>query len=162
MKRLSTRGLCCVLLWSASPQAAVTGRILRCESADQERNYCLAYIRSSARLARQLSLADCRYLESWGYDAGGVWVDKGCRAEFFIRETQDLADSTEKPDPSVTELMNMTIMAETLNSDKMPDWSVPLTEHLKIGVDYNHFYPLQPYDYWQDFWLLPAFLRIEF
>jgi len=143
-------------------QSSVTGRILRCESIDNDHNYCLAYIRGGVKLVRQLSLEDCHYQDSWGYDKGGVWVDQGCRAEFFIRETQSLEDVVEEPDNGTVELMNMTIVAETLNKETMPDWSYSLNENIKIGVNYNDL-PL-PYssEDWQSFWFLPAILTINF
>ena len=32
----------------------------------------------------RLSVADCDYRESWGWNRDSVWVDKGCRAEFEV------------------------------------------------------------------------------
>lgn len=36
------------------------------------------------RLWQRLSEADCDYRESWGWNRDGVWVDRGCRAEFEV------------------------------------------------------------------------------
>ncbi len=143
-------------------QATVTGRVLRCESIDHDRSYCLAYIRGSVKLLRQLSLEDCRYQQSWGYDEGGVWVEQGCRGEFFIRETQRLEELLEEPDSNMMELMNMTIVAETVSNNALPDWSYSLSEHIKIGVNYNDWGKIPLPEDWQSFWFLPALLKISF
>jgi hypothetical protein len=54
-----------------------------CSSDNGQRQYCKADTRHGVRLIRQTSGFDCRQT-SWGYDAGGVWVDRGCRAEFDL------------------------------------------------------------------------------
>ena len=40
--------------------------------------------RSRARALDRSAIAACVLGDSWGYDATGVWVDKGCRAEFVL------------------------------------------------------------------------------
>jgi len=57
---------------------------LRCSSDLGTRQYCEADTRGHVRIARQISESACRLGYSWGYDANGVWVDHGCRAEFQI------------------------------------------------------------------------------
>lgn len=59
-------------------------QIVRCESQQGRYEYCSADTREGVDLQRQLSDADCRYGDSWGYDRGGIWVDNGCRAEFRL------------------------------------------------------------------------------
>ena len=58
---------------------------LRCESTDMNYRLCPAGgpVRS-ARLVRQLSGSGCTESQTWGWKADGVWVDKGCRAEFEV------------------------------------------------------------------------------
>lgn len=58
-------------------------RLVRCES-DGDYRHCRADFRNGVRLHRQLSRSSCRQNESWGYDRRGVWVDRGCRAEFSL------------------------------------------------------------------------------
>ncbi|MBK6435774.1 MAG: DUF3011 domain-containing protein [Rhodanobacteraceae bacterium] len=58
--------------------------VIRCESYRERRNSCPVDIRRGARLDRQLSKGVCREGYSWGWDRRGVWVDKGCRADFVI------------------------------------------------------------------------------
>ncbi len=35
-------------------------------------------------MLRQHGNADCRQGYSWGYDQRGIWVDRGCRADFEV------------------------------------------------------------------------------
>ena len=58
-------------------------RVMRCES-DGDYRHCRADVQVRVSLRRQLSRADCRYNDTWGYDRRGVWVDGGCRAEFAL------------------------------------------------------------------------------
>jgi hypothetical protein len=55
-----------------------------CESHDNRYRHCPTRIRRGADLVRQLSDKDCVYNRSWGYDANGLWVDRGCRGEFSV------------------------------------------------------------------------------
>ncbi|MDP9269246.1 MAG: DUF3011 domain-containing protein [Acidobacteriota bacterium] len=58
---------------------------VRCESTEAsgyQRNYCRADTRGGVRLSRKLSDSECVQGSGWGYDAGGVWVDRGCSADF--------------------------------------------------------------------------------
>lgn len=57
------------------------GRLV-CESVGSDYQYCPADTDRRVRLVRQLSKAPCREGDSWGYDKRGIWVDRGCRAEF--------------------------------------------------------------------------------
>jgi hypothetical protein len=59
-------------------------RLIVCES-DGHRRRCPAEIRYGVELTRQLSKRDCIRDDTWGWDENGVWVDRGCRAEFAIR-----------------------------------------------------------------------------
>jgi hypothetical protein len=55
-----------------------------CASDDGNRNYCQADTRVAPRIIRQRSEADCIYGRTWGFDRRGVWVDRGCRADFEV------------------------------------------------------------------------------
>lgn len=61
------------------------GQTLRCESQDNRTRQCNASIRRDVRLVRQLSDTRCIEGQNWGWDRRGVWVSRGCRAEFEIR-----------------------------------------------------------------------------
>lgn len=60
------------------------GQTLRCESDNERTQRCSANVRRSVQLQRQLSKTPCIEGQSWGWDRGGVWVSRGCRAEFRI------------------------------------------------------------------------------
>ncbi|HWU71288.1 MAG TPA: DUF3011 domain-containing protein [Pseudoxanthomonas sp.] len=60
------------------------GRTIRCDSNDNRQKYCPADTRSGVQLTRQISKTRCQEGYNWGYDRGGIWVDRGCRAEFRI------------------------------------------------------------------------------
>lgn len=58
------------------------GGRFRCESQDNRTRHCRADTRGGVRIVRQLSDSPCIQGRSWGYDNNGVWVSRGCRAEF--------------------------------------------------------------------------------
>lgn len=64
----------------------VTGTSLVCESKNNIKHTCRADVRSGVMIARQLSDNACVRGKTWGTNREGVWVDKGCRAEFTISD----------------------------------------------------------------------------
>ena len=65
------------------PSSGGQGQTLTCSSDDGKRNYCNTDTRRGVRLTRQISGSPCIQGQTWGYDNRGVWVDRGCRAEFL-------------------------------------------------------------------------------
>jgi hypothetical protein len=61
-----------------------TTRRLVCESQDERPRHCDADVRYGVRLVRQISRSACIRGQSWGTDARGIWVSRGCRAEFEV------------------------------------------------------------------------------
>lgn len=57
---------------------------LRCESRSGGPVHCPAETAQGVRLTRQLSSFECELGRSWGFDADGIWVARGCRAEFEV------------------------------------------------------------------------------
>jgi hypothetical protein len=55
-------------------------RTFSCAASDKKRHYCQADTRGGVRLVS----GNCAYGKAWGYDAGGVWVERGCSAAFEI------------------------------------------------------------------------------
>lgn len=58
-----------------------------CQSARERYAHCApasGKIVTSARLVRQLSRTGCHRGHNWGFDARGVWVNRGCRASFDL------------------------------------------------------------------------------
>ena len=60
--------------------------MLVCESQDGRRNHCSADTSMGVRLYRQMSDSECVLNSTWGFDQNGIWVSKGCRAEFALGE----------------------------------------------------------------------------
>jgi hypothetical protein len=59
---------------------------IRCESSGNSYRLCPANIGrgGGVRIARQLSSASCRQGDSWGWQPNGIWVNRGCRADFVV------------------------------------------------------------------------------
>lgn len=56
-----------------------------CQSLDGQRTFCRADMsRGPAQLTRQLGDVRCIEGQTWGRQEGGIWVDRGCRAEFVL------------------------------------------------------------------------------
>jgi len=93
--RKVTTAIACLLsaTWGATvPQAAPPApageapeRTITCSSWNYRYRYCRADTDNRVRLERQISVASrCRFGDTWGYDSRGVWVDRGCQAEFGV------------------------------------------------------------------------------
>lgn len=77
--------LALAICWCALPHHASAQTII-CESRHHRVQYCDAGdTRGGVDLVRQLSEAPCEQSRSWGYDGDGIWVDRGCKAEFRVR-----------------------------------------------------------------------------
>ena len=60
-------------------------QVVTCSSDNGRRNWCDVGGRRDIRLSRQISGSACIQGQTWGIDRRGIWVDNGCRAEFFVR-----------------------------------------------------------------------------
>jgi hypothetical protein len=58
--------------------------VVRCESFGLRQNFCAVDTRRGIRLANDHSNGRCRIGQTWGYNAQGVWVSGGCRADFAV------------------------------------------------------------------------------
>ncbi len=79
-KLIATAFILSVTVWPL-PTYAQSGT-LNCASNDKRYHYCRADTQNRVRLVRQYSGSPCDRGYSWGYDYRGIWVDRGCRAEF--------------------------------------------------------------------------------
>jgi Protein of unknown function (DUF3011) len=75
-------GLIVVAFVIFSPKSSA--QTLSCSSDDGHRHYCPADTRGGVRLLKQRSDSACNQGYSWGFDRGGIWVDRGCRADFIV------------------------------------------------------------------------------
>jgi hypothetical protein len=60
------------------------GNRITCASDDGRRHYCPIKTRGYANMVNQRSGSPCIQGQTWGWDRGGVWVDRGCRADFIV------------------------------------------------------------------------------
>jgi hypothetical protein len=68
----------------ARPAAAQS--TIACESREYQYAFCpVAGGVEDARLREQRSRSDCIEGRTWGWDRGGVWVDRGCEGVFEVR-----------------------------------------------------------------------------
>lgn len=58
--------------------------VITCSSNDGRRNFCQVYTGRGVRLVNQRSGSPCVQGQTWGYNNKGVWVDRGCRADFAV------------------------------------------------------------------------------
>lgn len=63
---------------------ASSGQTIYCPSDDGKLHHCDADTRGGVQLTNQRSGSPCTQGYSWGYDARGIWVDHGCRADFAL------------------------------------------------------------------------------
>jgi len=64
-------------------------QIVRCESNDGRQRMCPVSTRGGVRMVRQLSKAPCIEGQSWGRNRDGIWVQRGCRADFEVGYRRD-------------------------------------------------------------------------
>jgi hypothetical protein len=57
---------------------------VKVESKGMQRVYKRVDTKGGVRLSKQRSREACVEGVSWGFDRDGIWVDKGCRAEFVV------------------------------------------------------------------------------
>jgi Protein of unknown function (DUF3011) len=58
--------------------------VVTCSSNDGRRRYCDADTSEGVILLREHGDSSCRMGSSWGFDRRGIWVDRGCRADFQL------------------------------------------------------------------------------
>ena len=77
-----------VAVAALSPEPASAQQSLTCNSRNNERTVCNADTRGGVRLSIQHSDAPCVRGRSWGVLRNGVWVSRGCRAQFLVGDTR--------------------------------------------------------------------------
>ena len=75
-----------VLAVTVIPAAQGQGGQIFCSSSGN-RSFCDAHTRGGVLLRRELrNSQQCVEGATWGYDNRGIWVDRGCRAEFELTQ----------------------------------------------------------------------------
>jgi hypothetical protein len=70
--------------WAQSGITAQNGRNVTCASDDGRRHVCRVDTSRGVQLTNQRSGSPCVQGQTWGYSRHGIWVDRGCRADFFL------------------------------------------------------------------------------
>jgi hypothetical protein len=76
---------CCSSLRAQSGTTAQRGRRITCASDDGRRHFCPVHTGGGVEMVNQRSGSPCVQGRTWGYDRRGIWVDRGCRADFVVR-----------------------------------------------------------------------------
>lgn len=71
-------------LLAAGFSSSASAKDITCKSNNYKYRHCKADTASGVRLKKVKSKAPCVKDQSWGWDRNGVWVDKGCEAEFEL------------------------------------------------------------------------------
>ncbi|MGH9714849.1 MAG: DUF3011 domain-containing protein [Candidatus Acidiferrales bacterium] len=82
----------CIIGMPGSASAQRIGTYdLTCSSNDEQWHQCGTSFTNinNVELLRQISGSPCIKGQTWGFDARGVWVDRGCRAEFRVYGSGD-------------------------------------------------------------------------
>lgn len=72
---------------SLHAQSGITeqnGRSVTCASDDGKRHLCSVNTQYGVRMTNQRSGSPCIQGQTWGYNNQGIWVDRGCRADFLL------------------------------------------------------------------------------
>jgi hypothetical protein len=75
-------GIIALMAMAARPARAQS---ITCSSDNGRRNFCPVDTRGGVQMVRQRSDARCIQGSTWGFDRRGIWVDRGCRADFIVR-----------------------------------------------------------------------------
>jgi len=86
-----------VALFFAAAAPSFAQYALTCASEDGHRHYCPADTRAGVSLQKQHSKSACTQGQTWGFDQQGIWVDRGCRADFLVNAPQ-VAQSGDRND----------------------------------------------------------------
>jgi len=78
------------------------GATVTCSSNDGKRNYCAVYTGRGVQLIKQRGGSPCIQGQTWGYDGRGIWVDRGCRADFRVMSGGPAMGPGGRPPPGVT------------------------------------------------------------
>ena len=70
--------------WAQSGITAQNGRNVTCASDDGKRHLCRVDTSRGVTMTNQRSGSPCIQGQTWGYSRSGIWVDRGCRADFYL------------------------------------------------------------------------------
>src|ERR1700761_2100121 len=71
-------------VWAQSGITNQNGRQVTCASDDGKRHLCRVDTSRGVTMVNQRSGSPCVQNQTWGYSRSGIWVDRGCRADFYL------------------------------------------------------------------------------
>lgn len=78
----------------AGPLPAQASQTIRCESYNMGYRFCRADTDNRVEISRQISNTNCVLDRNWGYSRSGVWVNRGCGADFRVGRGGSSSDKT--------------------------------------------------------------------
>ncbi len=94
---------------------------IRCESNGGNYKVCSVDTRGGVRLSRQLSSQGCWQNDTWGYDRNRIWVDRGCRAEFWVGDRNSGSSNNKVAGAVVLGIVAAAIIANKNKNDRDDD-----------------------------------------
>lgn len=76
--------LCAVAMPLTAQDSRDSHARMTCASTNFQRTICEADTSAGVSLVRQLGDDKCEEGRTWGFNERGIWVDRGCRAEFAL------------------------------------------------------------------------------
>jgi Protein of unknown function (DUF3011) len=70
--------------WRSWAHEVWAQQTIGCSSDDGKKHHCNAETRAGVQMVKQRSGSPCIQDQTWGYDNQGIWVDRGCRADFLL------------------------------------------------------------------------------
>jgi hypothetical protein len=110
-------GIAWALIAPPVAQAQDRNDTITCSSTNGRRSTCGADTSRGVTLLRELGGSRCEQGFSWGYDRRGVWVDRGCRAEFALTDDRYPANPASRVEPGTNLAVRTNQPIETHSRD---------------------------------------------
>lgn len=94
---------------------------IRCESNGGNYKVCSVDTRGGVRLSRQLSSQGCWQNDTWGYDRNRIWVNRGCRAEFWVGDRNSGSSNNKVAGAVALGLVTAAIISSNRNKNRDND-----------------------------------------
>lgn len=111
----------------AGPLPAQASQTIRCESYNMGYRFCRADTDNRVEIARQISNTNCVLDRNWGYARNGVWVNRGCGADFRVGRGGSSSDKTAAAVVGLIGLAAIAAAASNQNKQSQEDvsaWAV--------------------------------------
>ena len=111
----------------AGPLPVQASDTIRCESYNMGYRFCRINTDNRVELTRQISNTSCVQDRNWGYSSSGVWVTRGCGADFRVGRSMSGGDKTAA---AVVGLIGLAAIAAAANNqnkqsqDDVSAWAV--------------------------------------